>query len=89
METRLLIDVLFGAGLAAVGWLARELWSVIKELKEDVSGLRENLPKEYVLKADMENALVRIDTKLDKIFDRLEGKADKQGNHLPRRCEDI
>jgi len=47
-------------------------------LKTDLAHLREELPKEYVLKDDLEKALDRIDTKLDKIFDRLDAKADKR-----------
>ncbi|MCL2656150.1 MAG: hypothetical protein FWD62_01810 [Betaproteobacteria bacterium] len=88
METRLIIDVLLGTCMAALGWFSREMWSAVKDLKSDIALLRERLPMKYALKLDLENALNRIDGKLDKIFDKLEGKADKAGNHLHRRASD-
>lgn len=63
--------------MAVLGWFAREMWSAVKELKSDLAHLREELPKQYVLKDDLEKAIDRIDAKLDKIFDKLDSKADK------------
>jgi acetylornithine/succinyldiaminopimelate/putrescine aminotransferase len=78
METQSTINLVLGAGMSALGWFAREMWAAVKELKTDLAHLREELPKDYVLKDDLEKALARIDTKLDKIFDRLDAKADKR-----------
>ncbi|MCI4427750.1 MAG: hypothetical protein JHC40_01140 [Burkholderiales bacterium] len=78
MEPQSTINLVLGAGLTVLGWFAREMWSAVKELKTDLAHLREELPTEYVLKDDLEKALARIDTKLDKIFDRLDAKADKR-----------
>ena len=77
METQFTINLVLGGGMAALGWFAREMWSAVKELKTDLAHLREELPKEYVLKDDLEKAIDRIDAKLDKIFDKLDSKADK------------
>lgn len=70
-----LMDVitgLLGAGLMVLGWFGRELWGMVKELKEDVASLRELLPRDYVAKGEfkdhlneVKNLLIRIDTKLD------------------------
>ena len=72
-----LIDLGLAAVTAALAWFAREIWATLKEVKADQSRMREELPKEYVLKDDLEKAIDRIDTKLDKIFDKLDSKADK------------
>lgn len=68
-----------GAGLAfaAMGWFAREIWAAVKELKADLAKLREDLPKEYVQKEDFKDGIREIKEMLGKIFDRLDGKADK------------
>ncbi len=77
MDAQNLVDLSLAVALTVLGWFAREMWTAVKELKSDLSHLREQLPKEYVLKDDLEKALDRIDAKLDKIFDRLDAKADK------------
>lgn len=78
MEPQEIINFAIGTAISALGWFARELLASIKSLQDDNINLREQLPKEYVLKEDMSHALNRIDAKLDKIFDRLEAKQDKQ-----------
>jgi hypothetical protein len=77
----MMIDLVLGAFIALIAWLARELWVASRDLKHNLSTLREELPRQYVLKDDLDRAVDRIDAKLDKIFDKLDGKADK-------RCSD-
>jgi hypothetical protein len=60
-----------------VGWFARELWAAVKELKADLAKLREDLPKEYVARDDYREDIRDIKAMLAKIFEKLEGKADK------------
>ena len=61
-----------------LGWFARELWSAVKDLKNDLSLLREDLPKNYVARDDYRNDLAEIKSMLIKIFDKLETKKDKE-----------
>ena len=77
METQFTINLVLGGGMAALGWFAREMWSAVKELKADLAHLREEIPKEYAQKDDLEKVMTRIDAKLDKLFDKLDAKADK------------
>lgn len=72
-----LLNIFFTAGLTALGWFARELWSAVKNLKIDLDTLRANLSDHYVrkddfreFKSDLFNVLSRIEAKLD-------GKQDK------------
>ena len=72
-----LLNVLISGGLTAVGWFCHQMWSAVKELKVDLSKLREELPHEYVTKYDyrldileIKNILIRIDEKLDKKMDK-------------------
>jgi hypothetical protein len=76
MEQQLL-NILFGAALTVTGWFAREMWSAVKELKTDLSKLREDLPKTYVARDDHRQDMVEIKTMLAKIFDKLDNKQDK------------
>ena len=77
MEPQNLIDTILGVGFAVLGWFARELWSAVKELRGDLSKLREDLPKNYVVRDDYKNDLNEIKSMLGKIFDKLDNKQDK------------
>lgn len=72
-----LLNLVFGAASGVLGWFARELWAAVKELKSDLAKLREELPREYVMKEDYRRDIYEIKDMLGKIFDRLDGKADK------------
>ena len=63
--------------LTLVGWLGKSLWDAVAKLKDDLKDLEIALPNDYVKKVDIEARLGKIDIILDKIFDRLEHKADK------------
>lgn len=63
--------------LTLVGWLGKSLWDAVAKLKDDLKDLEIALPNDYVKKIDIEARLDKIDIILDKIFDRLEHKADK------------
>lgn len=77
MDTQYFINTTLGLGFSVLGWFARELWSVVKELKADLSKLREDLPKSYVTKNDYRDDLNEIKNMLGKIFDKLDNKQDK------------
>ena len=77
MDSQHLIDIGLAAACAVTGWFARELWSAVKELKSDLAKLREDLPRTYVARDDYRADMREIKDMLGKIFDRLDGKADK------------
>lgn len=77
METQQLLNVGLSVSMAVTGWFARELWSAVKELKSDLSKLREDLPKSYVSRDDYREDMRDIKELLNKIFDKLEAKQDK------------
>jgi hypothetical protein len=77
MNPQHLIDIGLGVSCAVTGWFARELWSAVKELKADLAKLREDLPRTYVARDDHRADMREIKDLLGKIFDRLDGKADK------------
>lgn len=77
MEPQNLIDTILGVGFTVLGWFARELWSAVKELKSDLSKLREDLPKTYIARDDYRQDMSEIKSMLGKIFDKLDNKQDK------------
>lgn len=84
MEIQLLINLVLGSAMTVVGWLAREMWAAVKELKSDITKLREDLPHNYVIKDDfrsdisvIRNEMKEIRDMLGRIFDKLDGKQDR------------
>ena len=72
-----LINLGLGAVLTVAGWLMREVWGAVKELQRDLSKLEASLPKEYVLKDDLDKRMQHIEDMFQRIYDKLDGKADK------------
>ena len=77
MDIQQLLNVVLSVAMSVLGWFARELWSAVKELKADLSKLREDLPKSYVSRDDYREDMRDIKELLNKIFDKLEAKQDK------------
>ena len=77
METQNLINLSLAGAASVLGWFARELWSAVKELKADLTTLREDLPRQYVIRDDHREDMRDIKSMLGKIFDKLDGKQDK------------
>ena len=77
MDGQSIFNLVSGALLVGVGWWCREIWDSVKALKNDVKEIEINLPTHYVRKSEIESRLDKIDQVLERIFDKLESKADK------------
>jgi len=73
-----LFNYIAGTLLAILGWVGKTLWDAVQNLKEDIKDIEVDLPTTYVKKTELDSRLQKIETMLDKIFDRLESKVDKQ-----------
>lgn len=75
----------FGAvTLSVMGWLARQLWDSVQELKEEIASLRLHISEAYVkkseiemLRIDMDKRFDRIEQLLDRLYEKLDSKVDK------------
>lgn len=74
---QLFINIALGVAFSTLGWFARELWSAVKLLKDDLAQLREEIANDRVHKDDFKTAIDRLFQKLDRIEDKLDKKADK------------
>jgi hypothetical protein len=71
------INLALSAALAAAGWFARQLWEAVQALKSEVHQIEVDLPVNYVRKDDMDKRMDHIETMFQRIYDKLDGKADK------------
>ena len=77
MEPQTLINIVGGAVLSVVGWLARELWGAVKDLREDIHRIEVDLPKNYVPRADIDARMKHIEDMFQRIYDKLDEKANR------------
>jgi len=77
MEPQTIINIAGGLVLSVVGWLARELWGAVKDLREDLHKIEVDLPKTYVPRVDIDARMKHIEDMFQRIYDKLDAKADK------------
>jgi hypothetical protein len=77
MELQFLLNIGVGVILAGIGWFSRQIWEAVNELRKNVHEIEVDLPKSYVRKDEFADSVKEIKAMLEKIFDRLENKADK------------
>lgn len=77
MDWQNLINLVGGAGLAVIGWFARQLWDAVQKLKSDMSRLELSISDNYVKKDDWKDGIKELKEMLGKIFDKLDSKADR------------
>jgi hypothetical protein len=53
------------------------LWGAVKDLRKDLHEVEVDLPKSYVSKLDMDKRMDHIEGMFQRIYDKLDGKADK------------
>jgi len=78
MDTQTLINFATGSFIALLAWLGQTLWDAVTKLKDDLHRIELELPTAYVRKEDFSETLKGISEKLDRIYDRLDEKADKK-----------
>ena len=77
MDQQTLINVGGGIILAGIGWWARVIWESVQRLKDDLHEIEVDLPKSYVTKDDFNITMKHIESMVQRIYDKLDGKADK------------
>jgi hypothetical protein len=84
MDFQFIINLSGAAALGVMGWFARQLWDSVKELKNDIAGIRLHMSENYVKKsevdsfrADMDKRFDRIEMLLDRLYEKMDSKADK------------
>lgn len=77
MDDQAIINLIIGAVLSVLGWFARQLWDAVQDLKNDMKEIEIDLPTHYVRKDELEQRFNKIEDMLNRIFEKLDNKADK------------
>ena len=77
LDWQSIVNIVIVALLGAIGYFYTQIIAEQKKDRQLINDLRVDLPSKYVSKDDLTAHLNRIEAMLNKIFDRLEQKADK------------
>jgi hypothetical protein len=77
LDPQFIVNVVAGIILGGIGWFGRQLWDAVKELRKDLHQLEVDLPKNYTTKDDFTAAMQKVSDGLQRIYDKLDNKADK------------
>lgn len=73
-----IIEIFLTVGIMVAGWFLRMLHDNHKELENKVNTHHMDAGEKFVRRDDYRNDVTEIKAMLDKIFNRLDEKADKQ-----------
>ena len=74
-----IINIIAGGFGAVIGWVLKVIWDAIQELQKDLHQVEVDLPKNYVQKDDLDKRMKHIEDMFQRIYDKLDNKADKNG----------
>ena len=77
LDAQTLVNITFAAILTAIGWFARQVWSAVNRLQQDLHEVEVNLPTNYVSKDDFNVTMKHIESMFQRIYDKLDDKVDK------------
>ena len=76
-SAQVLINIIGGISLSVLGWLGKTVWDAVQNLKEDIQHIEVELPTHYVRKDDMADRFDKLEGMINRLFEKLEKKADK------------
>jgi hypothetical protein len=81
---QILFNIIVGIAAFFGGWILNTIWKSIQDLQqtdhkiaEEVADMRVLVAGQYMTRSEMNEMSKAIFEKLDKIYDKLDGKADK------------
>jgi hypothetical protein len=77
MDTQNLINIAFTCIGTLIGWVVKNIWDAVSELRSDIKEIERDLHEDYVRKDDFRAAIDRIEAICNRIVDKLDAKADK------------
>lgn len=77
MESQDIFNAAITLSGAFGGWILKTIWDAIKDLKSEVRDLNREVNQDFVRREDFKDSMADIKEMLNKIFDKLDNKADK------------
>lgn len=77
MENQQLFNLIIAISGAMGGWMLKVIWDAIRDLKQEVREVSQTMHNDFVRREDFSEAVKRIEYMCERIFDKLDNKADK------------
>jgi hypothetical protein len=77
VEIQNLFNIAVGLILSVAGWMAKQMFVDIRAITRDLHKIEVDLPTTYVSKHEFHERLGRIEILLERIYEKLDGKADR------------
>lgn len=77
MDAQNLINIAFTFIGTLIGWVVKNIWDAVSELRSDLKDIERDLHEDYVRRDDFKASIDRIEAICHRIFDKLDGKVDK------------
>lgn len=77
MENQQLFNMVIAVSGALGGWMLKIIWDAIRDLKQDVKDMGQTMHNDFVRREDFVDAIKRIEYMCERIFDKMDNKADK------------
>ena len=78
MDTQLIINLATGSLLAVLGWLARQLWDAVNELRDDIHKIETDLPSIYMRKDEFREGMKEIKDLFTEVFRKIDDLKDRK-----------
>lgn len=77
IDLHFMVTAALGVGCGVLGWLWRELWTAVQQLRKDLGALEVRIGTDYIRYDRLQDALRPIKDSLEEIKSALTHKADK------------
>ena len=77
LDMQTAFNIIVGILIAGAGWWAKEIWSALAKLREDIHDIEVDLPSNYLKKDEFNDAMKTLNDKLDRIWAKLADKVDR------------
>lgn len=72
-----LVEIVLAVGISVAGWFTKMVWNKIGRIESRIMEIQTEFHEKYVRRDDYRNDLSEIKAMLNKIFSKLDEKADK------------
>ena len=84
MDFQEIVNIGIGSVLCAVGWFSRQIWDDLKKVKSDLDSHKLHISENYVkkseldmLRAEMDKRFDKLETMINRLFEKIDMKMDK------------
>ena len=77
MDAQAWWNVLGGGAMAALGWFCKTIYGAVRKLESDLNDHKVKVAEDYAPKSALQRIEEKIDAGFDRIYSKLDAKADK------------